>query len=181
MSAPANIRVNTSVPFPALTMGSGPISVTKVNGVWTIGFSINALQAQTPPLVNFPTDFLLFYDTLANTSYKLSFTSLLQMLGTTPVQNFDTVAGTYNVTSETILLINKTVPAAHNIQLPAASGRGGTAIVIKDYAGNAAANVATILPNGSEKIDGLSSVPINTNYGGFRLVPIATGGWFISP
>ena len=93
---------------------------------------------------------------------------------------FDTVAGDYNVTSEPVLLINKAVPAAHNINLPASAVRLGIGIRIKDIAGNDAANVATIVPNGAEKIDGLNSLPINSNYGGFYLVPLA-GGWYISP
>lgn len=37
MPAVANVRVNTQVPFPALVVGAGGISVAKVNGVWTIG------------------------------------------------------------------------------------------------------------------------------------------------
>lgn len=37
MVAVANVRVNTQVPFPAFVQGAGGITVTKVNGVWTIG------------------------------------------------------------------------------------------------------------------------------------------------
>jgi hypothetical protein len=34
---PANIRVNAAFPFPSLVQGSGPITVAKNNGIWTIG------------------------------------------------------------------------------------------------------------------------------------------------
>jgi hypothetical protein len=97
-----------------------------------------------------------------------------------PVISTDMAAGDYNVTNESTLLINKTVPAAHNINLPTAASRNGIPIVIKDFAGNASTYVATIVPNGAETIDGLSTLPINSDYGGFNLVPI-TGGWYISP
>ena len=36
---PARIRVNATFPFPALVQGSGPVTVSKANGIWTIGFT----------------------------------------------------------------------------------------------------------------------------------------------
>ena len=56
MPPPANVRVNVQVPFPALVTGSGPITVTKVNGVWQIGFSVAQVNAIVPPSGDFPTD-----------------------------------------------------------------------------------------------------------------------------
>jgi hypothetical protein len=46
VTLPPNIRVNLTVPFPAQVIGSGQITVTKNNGVWTIG------QVGTPLFVN---------------------------------------------------------------------------------------------------------------------------------
>ena len=43
MNIPRNIRVNAAFPFPALVQGSGPITVTKINGIWTIGYNGSAL------------------------------------------------------------------------------------------------------------------------------------------
>ena len=179
MNAPANIRVNAYVPFPSLVTGTGPVTITKVNGIWTVGFSFSGIGQQVPQPSAYATDLLLGYDIIAKSYFTISLATLAAAGVAVPV--FDTLAGTYNVTGETILLINKAVPAAHNIQLPTAASRVGVPIVIKDYAGNAASNVATILPNGSELIDGLASLPINSNYGGFKLVPISTGGWYIDP
>jgi hypothetical protein len=34
-----SIRIDTAVPFPSLVQGALPITVTKVSGVWTIGWS----------------------------------------------------------------------------------------------------------------------------------------------
>ena len=94
--------------------------------------------------------------------------------------SFDISTGDYTVTNEKILLINKTSATAHNINLPTSVNRNNIPIVIKDVAGNAATYIATIIPNGAETIDGLATLPIDSNYGGFKLTPI-TGGWYISP
>lgn len=179
MSLPEDIRVNVPIPFPTLVLASGPIAVSKSSGIWSVGFSFNGINQTVPLQANWATDLVLVWDSVAKTFITVSMATLASPPA--PAPTYDTAAGTYNVTSETVLLINKAVPAASNIQLPTAASRLGVPIIIKDYAGNAAANVATILPNGAEKIDGLASLPINSNYGGFKLIPIATGGWYISP
>jgi hypothetical protein len=209
MSMVEDTRVNVPVPFPTLVQSSGPVIVSKKNGIWSIGLSVAGIPPQTPPPGSLATDYVLVWDSVAQTWITVPLSALggsgggigeapndgqqygRQSLGWTvitggggggpPAPVFDTAAGTYNVTTEQVLLVNKTVPAANNVQLPAASGRGGVAIVVKDYAGNAATFAISILPNGAERIDGLATLPINSNYGGFKLVPISTGGWYISP
>ena len=47
MSIPPNIRVNAAFPFPALVQGSGPITITKANGIWTVGFDSSSQQGNT--------------------------------------------------------------------------------------------------------------------------------------
>ena len=56
MNIPDNIRVNASFPFPALVQGSGPITLTKINGIWTIGYDGSLLGSITtaPPLTGGP-------------------------------------------------------------------------------------------------------------------------------
>lgn len=180
MARIAKIRTNVGVPFPALVTGVAPITIGKNSGNWTINLVVDTLGHQVPLQASLPTDYLIVWDSINKNYFKVSIADLLVSLGSQPPA-FDQAAGNYNVTSETVLLINKAVPAAHNINLPAANLRLGIPIIIKDIAGNAAANVATIVPNGAEKIDGLNSVPINSNYGGFKLTPLAAGGWYISP
>lgn len=68
MALPARLRVNAAFPFPALVQGSGPVTVSKSNGIWTIGFTaapadpvvqslfdtrIDAIGTHIPPHVNF--------------------------------------------------------------------------------------------------------------------------------
>jgi hypothetical protein len=77
MTLPPNIRVNPLVPFPALVSGSGPITIAKVNGVWTLGFSAAGLGAQSPPpLASWPTDYYLIYDSAAQQFVKVPLSSI---------------------------------------------------------------------------------------------------------
>lgn len=92
-----------------------------------------------------------------------------------------TAAGTYSVQpTDSVVLINKSVAAANSVQLPVAASRSGLPVTVKDLKGDAATNVITVLPAGSETIDGLASVPINSNYGAYKFWPVA-GGWVILP
>ena len=176
------MRANVLVPFPTLVTASAPATVTKVNGIWTIGISTDLVGRAVPIPGAYATDFILVWDSIAKVYFKVNINDLFTMIGTT-VPTYDAAAGNYNVTNETVLLINKVVPAAHNINLPNAASRLGVPIIIKDVAGNASGNIATIVPNGAERIDGLATLPINSDYGGFKLTPITVpaAGWYISP
>ena len=65
---------------------------------------------------------------------------------------------------------------ARNITLPAPSV--GRVLKIKDNTGSAATNNITVLPNGSEDIDGASSKVISNNWGSVELVSDGTD-WFL--
>ena len=83
-------------------------------------------------------------------------------------------------TDRVILVDTVTINAAVSVVLPAASTMTGLVpVTIKDLTGGAASHNITITPNGSEKIDGLSSIKISGNYGAFTVKPITTGGWAI--
>ena len=55
----------------------------------------------------------------------------------------------------------------------------GAQVIIKDEGGNAGTNAITIATEGSETIDGASSISIDSNYGALRLHSDGTG-WFVS-
>lgn len=75
-----------------------------------------------------------------------------------------TSAGTYVVsTTETLIVINKTVGAATTVTYPA-SPSTGRMLIVKDGKGDGAANNITLDGNG-KTIDGAATVAITTNYG----------------
>ena len=91
MVLPANIRVNAQLPFPSLVTGTGPITITKANGVWTVGFSIVPFGVANPPVGNYPTDYLLGYDSVAKAYFQISLTNLLN--GANPPQGVALLKG----------------------------------------------------------------------------------------
>jgi hypothetical protein len=68
--------VNTSVPFPTLVQAIGPVTIAKANGIWNIGFNINALGRNIPPTASLPTDYAIFYDSIVGNFFKLSITDI---------------------------------------------------------------------------------------------------------
>lgn len=74
MSLPANIRVNIAAPFPSLVKGSGPVTITKTNGIWTV--SLNYAAVGTTQVVADP----------ANTTV-LVYNSLTRVYQLLPIQN----------------------------------------------------------------------------------------------
>lgn len=100
-------------------------------------------------------------------------------IGSTPVAF---AASPYDVLpNDTLLDVDSTLGPV-TINLRAASTRNGLALSIKDVAGMAATNAITIVPNVADTggVDGLTSLPINSAYGGFRLRP-ATLRYVIAP
>lgn len=82
------------------------------------------------------------------------------------------------VATDATLLVNRAGTVAVN--LPSSTSRNGYPLAIKDISGAADTNNITINRNGSDLIDGLTSVVITNPYGSFSLKPV-TGGWIILP
>lgn len=100
-----------------------------------------------------------------------------QLYGSTAIDN--TKSPYAPTTTDTLLLVS-TTGAAVVINLPSASSRNGYRLRIKDSGGDAFTNNITINRNGTDLIEGLTSLTISTNYGGYDLIPV-TGGWIIAP
>lgn len=73
---PANVRISAQFPFPATVQGAAPITLTKLNGVWTVGLNVAGLGVQVPPAGNYPTDYLIVYDAVANTIFRMALSAL---------------------------------------------------------------------------------------------------------
>lgn len=183
MTLPANIRINTSVPFPALVLPSGPITLTKNNGVWTIGFTIAAFGTQVPLVGNYPTDFLLAWDAVNQTFFKVSITNLISSLNILAgaARNQRTTTATPIVVAGTDQIISTKITSAAACTLPSAATRVGVPLTFKDL-GQATANHITLTASGGDTIDGAATYVLNNNFQGVTLVPFNDGtntGWMV--
>jgi hypothetical protein len=97
-----------------------------------------------------------------------------QLYGTTSITTTPYVP----LTADTLLLVN--IAGAAVVNLPTATSRNGYPLAIKDISGAANTNNITINRNGSDLIEGLTSIAIDAAYGGYFLYPV-TGGWIIHP
>lgn len=179
MTLPANIRVNVRAPFPTQVNGAAFITVAKKNGVWTITPDYSILNPNNGLSV---TQVVAVMDTATGLWSQIS----SQSFGSLSLSRTITVAGVVVVLStDVVLLLNKSPSGASTIDLPAASLRNGAPVVIKDLTGDASTNNITIVPNGTETIDGFLAAAaaangvalIDKDYGSKYLLP-TTGGWF---
>jgi hypothetical protein len=175
---PAAIRVNTAFAFPALVQGSGLVTITKANGIWTVGFSVAGLGIISPPANAIPTDYVIAYDAVAGTFFKLPLSFLVSA---TRVQRLVTGAGGLPIIAgDSIVNLNCSAPLA--ISVPLAASRAGAPLTFKDVGGQAFANNITLNRTGADTFDGLTSVQLTQNYQGITLVPAndgTTAGWSI--
>lgn len=182
MTLPANIRVNAQLPFPSLVIGTGPITIGKANGSWTVGFTVNAFGSIVPPVPNYPTDFLFGYDALSGVFFKVSITNLIATINSTAgIRNQRAVTATPFSIGPTDQIINCRITSAAACTLPAASTRIGQSITVKDL-GQATAHPITLTAAGADTIDGAATYVIANNFGWVTLVPFNDGtntGWMI--
>lgn len=185
MTLPYALTVNAQFPFPSTVKGSGPVTISKANGIWTVGLTI----AQLPPLMvgaDQTTKLILIYDQVTQSFLQTTLSALFaSVIGSVRII---TVAGDVTVLSSDVnILLNKTVGAATNINLPASASRNGMPLLIKDYKGDANINNITLVPSGVETIDGFSGAAaaanglakITTNLNKKIIYPLPTGGWFL--
>lgn len=179
MTLPANIRVNVNVPFPAFVQGSSFLTLTKVNGVWTVGASGDLLGAQTPGAST--TDYVLVWDSVAKGWLKVSLANLLTLTSQARAQRSVTSSPIIVGTTDQILNVNISsgVPTC---TLPQASTRAGLPVTFKDVGANFVAHSLVITPFSGDTIDGQANLVLNQSRESVTLVPFNDGintGWAI--
>lgn len=183
MTLPANVRVNAQLPFPSLVYGTGPITIGKANGIWTVGFTIAAFGSIVPPVPNYPTDFLLGYDAVNSVFFKVSITNLISSINTSlgAARSQRYVTATPIVITGNDQIINCKIMSAAACTLPSAAGRLGVPLTFKDL-GQATSNHITLTASGGDSIDGAATYVISNNFGWVTLVPFNDGtntGWTV--
>lgn len=184
MATPARIRVNTAFPFPSLVNGSGPITINKQQGIWTVGYSVVPFATQVPPPANYQTDYMLMYDSVAKIYFNMSMTALVSAAQSSitagaRTQRAITTSPITIMTNDQIL--NCSIGTAATCALPTAASRVGVPLTFKDL-GQASAHNITITPAGGETIDGLATIKLTNNFQTLTLVPLNDGtnaGWAV--
>ena len=180
MPLPANVRINLNVPFPALVTSTGPIGLSKLNGIWNVFWNPSVLGISVPPAGNLATDYVVVYDSIAKTTILVSLQNLnglsrpqrlVQSIADLPVRASD-------------YQLNFSLSAPLVLTLPLAASRGGAALTLKDVAGNFNSNSLTLDTTGGETIDGAASgvLKMQNARQSLTLVPAADGtttGWLI--
>jgi hypothetical protein len=139
------------VRFPALVVATSPVLLDKAGGTFTFSLDIDALA-----------------DDLG-TSFQ-------------PFEGFEqhiTAAGPVSVQAGVgIVRVDQTVGAAITLNLPPAASKT-CSVLICDWKGDAGTNNITIVPDGSEKIQGRTSWVIAGDTGSVYLRPLAGVGYVI--
>lgn len=183
VGTPPAVRVNAGAPFPVLVEGSGPITVTKANGIWTIGYDVSGYPLLNPAFD--PTSkYVLVFDPVTGLFYNLTIANLFASVLTGSVLHV-TAAGTVTVgPGHTAVLIEKAAPSATPIILPSILVRSGLPLHVADINGNGSGDVT---PLGAEKIMGVTGAaawPFQSNGLGmgaaFTLTPSTDiNGWYV--
>jgi hypothetical protein len=170
--ASLKLRVNTRIPA-QFTDGDG-ISITKANGVYTVGLDYTGMDEITA----FDAGEKLFavYDRTTGIWNSVSLASLISSGQTYQVITTGdcTVADT-----DGLIIINKTVGAATGVTLPASATKVGKFKIV-DFKADSGTNNITISADGSEKFNGnLSTWVISGDGGSVVLDPIPGVGYAV--
>ena len=85
---------NLNAPFPSLVTGSGPISVGKQNGIWTIGYSVAGFGQSDPSMAQLTSGAVLVWDSVAQTFSQVPLINLFnfaRFMAGSAVVNFATI------------------------------------------------------------------------------------------
>lgn len=173
MTMPANIRVATSVPFPALVKGGGPVAVSKANGVWTVSLNFKSLLPGVAAVPNPASTYVLSWDSLTNTFYLIQFANAVQ---TSKVIKTLVNPGPYAaLPTDDVLIVKQAVGAPFTINVDWSARVKPLQVV--DGKGDAQANNISIVPvAGQTQLARLNYVyKIAGNGGSVILSPLPDG------
>jgi hypothetical protein len=145
------IKGRMDVRFPGAVTASSPISLDKTGGNFVFSMDIDALSEMLSTIFQ---------------PYE-------------GVEQHITTAGPVTVADNAgIVRVDQTVGAAIELDLPLAAAKT-CSVLIADWKGDAGTNNITIMPSGSEKIQGQSSWTIAGDTGSIFLRPIPGVGYVI--
>lgn len=172
MATTLKARIRTMLPA-VLTNGVG-IAVTKLGLIYTIATDWSKLSQ----LVSYnPSAEQLLVQSTIDGSFGL--VTITQVLTASQTQQIKTTAGDVNVaTTDGLIIVNKAVGAATNVNLPAAASKVGPVKVV-DWKGDAGTNNITVNVTGTDKLNGnLTSYIIRANGGSLDFTPLNDGSGY---
>jgi len=169
----ATIKGKMDVRFPANVAVDEFLTVLKANGIYTFGVDYTKLDLS--PVLDPNATLIAVYDETSQ-SFKAVSISSLQI---SSVEQHITAAGPAAINANTaIVRVDQTVGAPITINLPAGKDKS-CPVLVADWKGDAGTNNITIMPFGSEKIQGMSSWTIASDTGSVFLRPISGVGYVI--
>ena len=122
----------------------------------------------------------------AGVSYNITTNTIAAFCAAFPTLNSSLVTSgaTYNaLTTDTAILVDKTIGSATSVVMPAAGTMlYGQRVLIKDVKGDAATNPITITFSGGQLCDGEATIIINNAFGWIYITPLLPAGtsWYMS-
>lgn len=166
------VKLKALVNFPANVVGRTGITVVKSSPNYFLDLDYTGFQI-TPTVAapDIPNSYNLIWDEAKHTFAKVPFA----LQTTAGIARVITAAGDVTVAATDVLIIlKKTVAADTNFILPPDIDKIGS-VKIVDWNGIADAHTLSIVPNGTEKINGQSSWPILGEFSSVVVSPIGTG------
>jgi hypothetical protein len=169
------LRLKVSTRIPAQLIANNFLTITKANGIYT--FDVDYTLLDSSSIIDPATAMLAVLDESAGI-YKIGSLSVL-LANTSQIEQHITASGPATINNNTgIARVDQTVGAAITLNLPAASAKT-CPVLVCDWKGDAGTNNITIAPNGSEKIQGLSSWTLAGDNSSIFLRPISGVGYVI--
>jgi hypothetical protein len=171
LTIPPSIRVNAQFPFPSLVQGSGPVGISKQNGIWTISLSFSGLTPSSG-IPNPSTTYSLVWDSSTNIYYLVP----ISAVNSSKVVKILTAPGPYTaLATDEVLIIKQTVGAAFTVNVNW-SGRTKPLRVV-DGKGDSSTNNISIIPTaGQTQLAIVNYVyVVNGNGGSITLTPLPDG------
>lgn len=174
--ATPSLKLKSALVLPASLDGDNFIDVSQVGGNYTVKADYALLDQGV--ISDTTQTIIAVYDEVSQSYKGVSIASIY--IGPSLVDQHVTEAGPVTVlTNASTVRIDQTVGAAVTLNLPAAASMVAPDFTIADWKGDAGTNNITIVPNGTEKIQGRSSWTLAADNASIQLRPVGGVGFVI--